>query len=284
MTLEDRLREAMTARTSSVEPSADGLHRIEEKLMDARRDTNRTRVLVGIGAIAAAIAVVVGVLAITGDDENKVDTAAPTTESTTTTTTGPTTTESTTTTVFAPTVDPTTAVFPDPASSRRFDDPGALVRAFATDLLGFREPIVGELMQGDSRSGEIEVRAHAEGNPTTVLVRQLEDDTWFVLGSVAETIRLDAPAAGATIASPQPLEGAAMAFEGQVDVLLYADGVEEPIASTYVMGRGDGVMGDFTGELTFEAPAGAQHGVLVLYEAGAEDGSTIAATVIRVHF
>jgi hypothetical protein len=43
-------------------------------------------------------------------------------------------------------------------------------------------------------------------------------------------------------------------------------------------------MGPFSGELAFDLPADAQHGVLVLLEPSAEDGSTIAATVIRVHF
>lgn len=281
MTREERLRAVMIARTSSVEPSADGLYRIEEKLMDARRDTNRTRMLVGIGAIAAAIAVVVGFLALRDDGGEKVDTAASTTE---TTSTAETTTSETTTTELALTVDPTTAVFPDPSTSRRFDDPAALVQSFAVDMLGFRDPILGDFAQGDSRSGEIEVRARAEGQPTTVMVRQLEDDTWFVLGASVASIRIDTPAAGTTITSPQALEGAAMAFEGNVVVRLFADGVTEPITETFVTGRGDGVMGDFTGELTFEAPADAQHGVLVLFEPSAEDGSTIAATVIRVHF
>ena len=34
MTIEDRLRRAIDARTSSVEPSDDGLERITEKLLD----------------------------------------------------------------------------------------------------------------------------------------------------------------------------------------------------------------------------------------------------------
>ena len=279
MTPEDRLRAAITNRTSSVEPAPDGLHRIEEKLMEARRTTNRNRVLVGIGSAAAVIALVVGVLALSGDDTKKIDVVASTTTEATTTT------DSTGTTApGSTTVDPTLPVFPDPSTSRRFDDPKAAAQAFATELLGFADPVVGELMQGDARSGEIEVRSFDGGMPTSVLVRQLEDDSWFVIGSVVESIRLDTPPQGATISSPQTLTGAASAFEGQVNVRLYADGVKEPIGETYVMGRGDGVLGDFTGELTFDVPAGAQHGVLVLFEPSAKDGSTIAATVIRVHF
>lgn len=279
MTTEDRLRAAMRARASSVEPAPDGLQLIKENLMDTERVAGRNRVLLGIGAAAAVAAVVVGALTIAnGDDE--ISTVA----STTTTGDGDdTTTPGETTTSRAPTVDRSVPVFPDPATSRRFDDPQAVTVSFARDLLGFSDPIVGEYQAGDSRSGEVELRAFAESTPTIVLVRQLEDNTWFVLGATVDSIRLDAPEGAATISSPEPLRGAALAYEGHVDVALYADGIAEPIATTYVTGAGD-EMGDFSGELTFEVPNGVRDGVLVLSEGGGEDGATIRATVIRVHF
>ncbi|MGQ0434424.1 MAG: Gmad2 immunoglobulin-like domain-containing protein [Microthrixaceae bacterium] len=282
MTAEDRMRAAMRARASSVEPAPDGLQQIKEKLMDAERVTGRNRVLLGIGAAAAVAAVVVGALAIANDDD-EISTVAstPTTGDDGTTTTPDD--GTTTTTSRAPTVDRSVPVFPDPATSRRFDDPQALTVSFARDLLGFSDPIVGEYQAGDNRSGEVELRAFAQSAPTIVIVRQLEDDTWFVLGATVESIRLDAPEAAATISSPEQLRGAAHAFEGHVGARLYADGIAEPIAETYVIGRGD-EMGDFSGELTFEVPNGVDDGVLVLFEASAEDGATIRATVIRVHF
>lgn len=281
MTTEDRMRAAMRARASRVEPAPDGLQQIKEKLMDAERVTGRNRVLLGIGAAAAVAAVVVGALAIANDDD-EISTVASTT---TTGDDGSTTTpdDGTATTSRAPTVDRSVPVFPDPATSRRFDDPKAVTLSFARDLLGFSDPIVGEYQAGDSRSGEVELRAFAQSAPTIVIVRQLEDDTWFVLGATVESIRLDSPEAAATISSPEPLRGAAHAFEGHVGVKLYADGIAEPIAETYVTGRGD-EMGDFSGELTFEVPNGVRDGVLVLSEGGGEDGATIRATVIRVHF
>jgi len=279
MTTEDRLRAAMRDRASSVDPAPDGLQQIKEKLMDAERVTTRNRVLLGIGTAAAAAAVVVAALAIANDDDDSINTVA----STTTTADGTTTPADPTTTSIAPTVDRSVPVFPDPATSRRFDDPQALTVSFARELLGFSDPIVGDFQAGDSRSGEVELRAFAQSSPTVVLVRQLEDDTWFVLGASVESIRLDSPTSAATISSPEPLRGAAHAFEGHVGVKLYADGITEPIAETYVTGRGD-EMGDFSGELTFEVPNGVDDGVLVLFEASAEDGATIRATVIRVHF
>ena len=60
------------------------------------------------------------------------------------------------------------------------------------------------------------------------------------------------------------------------------DGVQEPIARTNVTGRGDGVLGDFTGELAFTNDSGAAYGVLVLTEPSARDGATVTAAVIRV--
>ena len=111
--------------------------------------------------------------------------------------------------------------------------------------------MLGEFQQGDARSGEIELRSFAEGAPSVVLLRQLEDDAWYVIGVTTDSIRLTTPAIGDTLASPQPLEGQAYAYEGNVLVRLFADGVQEPIGQTNVTGRGDGVLGDFTGELEF---------------------------------
>ncbi len=292
MTPEDRLRQAIESRTSRVEPSADAFRTIEEKLMDAQHHDNRKRLLIGLGAAAAVIAVVVGALVIADDDDDTSVTAdsSTTTESTTTTTTEATTTTvqettTTTTTTTSPPlqgVNPDLAVFPDPTGSRRFDDPVAAATAFAADLVGYSNPVVGPFAQGDSRSGEVEVRGFAQGQPTIVLLRQLEDDTWFVIGATTESIQLTTPASGDTIASPQPLQGSAYAFEGTVNVRLHVDGVQEPVAETFVTGRGDGVLGDFVGEIGFSNATGATHGVLVLTAEGGEDGAPIQAQVLRV--
>ncbi|MEO7429124.1 MAG: Gmad2 immunoglobulin-like domain-containing protein, partial [Acidimicrobiales bacterium] len=280
MTPEDRLRSAINHRTTGVEPSPDALQRIEEKLMSAQRATNRNRVLLGIGAVAAAAAVVVGVLAFTGDDE-KIDTAGST--STTAGAPSSSTTEATSTTAPTATIDASVPVFPDATTSRRFDDPVAVTRAFAVELLGFVDPVVGDYQAGDSRSGEVEIRAFSGGNPTTVAVRRLQDDTWFAISASSATIRLDSPTSDAPIQSPTPLTGAAFAFEGHVAVRLYTDGSTVPIAETFVTGGGD-QMGSFSGQLKYATPIVVRDGMLVLLEPSAKDGSTVQATVIRVHF
>ena len=278
MSTEDRLRQAIEARTSQVEPSPDGLSRIEEKLMDAQRSDTRKRVLIGLGAAAAVAALVVAAVVLTDDDDEPVSsdgTSTSTTEETTTTE------PSTTTTTTFQGVDLDTPIYPDPTTSQRFSDPESAAREFAL-WAAYTDPVIGEFQQGDGRSGEIEVRAFAEGAPSVVLLRQLEDDAWYVIGVSTDAIRLTTPQIGDTLTSPQPLEGQAYAFEGTVLVRLYADGVQEPIGETFVTGRGDGVLGDFSGEIEFTNDTGATHGVLVLYSPSGEDGGTIEVSAIRV--
>jgi hypothetical protein len=284
VSIEERLRAAITARTTGIEGSPDALHRIEERLMETERAADRNRWLYALGGAAAAVAVVVGVLAVTGDDDEEpvlTDDTTTTTESTTTTTTTEPTTTSTTT--FTAVVDPAVPIFPDPATSRRFDAPEALVQAFVTEMVGMTSPVVGPFQQGDSRSGEVEVRGFPQGAPTVVLVRQLEDDTWFVIGAETDSIRPAQPVSGATVSSPQALTGQAYAFEGTVQVRMLADGASQPVGATFVTGRGDGVLGDYSGQIEFD-PAGAQHGVLLYTSEGGEDGSPIAFVAHRVHF
>ena len=249
---------------------------------DDGRDDGRNRLLLGLGAGLAVLAAIAAVVMLRDDDPVATTGTSLTTTTTDATTTSTEATTTSTSEAAPPAVDPAQAVFPDPTSARRFDDPVAVATAFATDLVGFSAPVVGAFQQGDSRSGEVEVRAVADGAVTVVLVRQLDDDTWFVIGATTDSIRLTTPAQGAAITSPQPLAGMAYAFEGTVDVRLYADGTEEPIATTFVTGRGDGVLGDFTGELAFTDDTGAAYGVLVLSSEAGPDNAPGAATAIRV--
>lgn len=209
-----------------------------------------------------------------GDDEG----ATPTTARPTTTSTVAPTTSTTTA------VDTSTAVWPWASSTTRYTDPVAAAKGYAVDFVGFRDPIVGEFMQGDSRSGEVEVRAKAAGPATTVFVRQLgADDTWWVLGSATGNIELTVPDTGAIVTSPLQLAGRARAFEGTVQVEVREDGRRQPIGSGVVTGSGDGTLGPFEGSVTFTAPA-ARDGALVLLTTSAEDGRVWEAGAIRLHF
>jgi len=246
--------------------------------MDAHRSDTRKRVLIGLGAAAAVVALVLAAVVLTDDDDEPV-----TSDETTTTSESTTTTETTTTSTTIPFqgVDLDVPVFPDPTTSQRFDDPNAAAQAFAT-FAGFTQPVVGDFQQGDARSGEVEIRAFEGGAPTVVLLRQLEDDAWYVIGATTDSIQLATPEPRAAISSPQELTGQAYAYEGNVVVRLFVDGVQEPIAQTNVTGRGDGVLGDFTGQLEFSNDTGATHGVLVLNGTSGEDGGATEVAALRV--
>jgi Immunoglobulin-like domain of bacterial spore germination len=240
-----------------------------------------------IVALAVAVAVIIALIAaLVWPDDSSDETATepgttevPTTEAPTT---APSTAPSTTTPAAEP-GDTATAVFPDPDTSRRFDDPVAAARWFAVDFVGFVDPVVGEFLQGDARSGEVEIRPQADGPATTVFVRQLgSDGTWWVLGSTTHDIVLDAPAAGDEITSPVALTGSALAFEGHVDVEVRQDGALEPIGTGFVTGGGD-VARPFSGEVEFATPT-AERGALVLHTTSAEDGRVWQAVVTRIAF
>lgn len=265
-------------------------------------EARRRKVLLVVLAVLALLAgALVGVVvAGDGDDEpeptttsvttsppTSADTPATTSEVTTPPTTAvPTTVAPTTATTVAPTtppVDTSTAVFPAASTGARFDDPVAAARAFAVDFVGFTDPLVGEFMQGDARSGEVEVRPTARGPVTTVFVRQLgADGSWWVLGSATTNVTLTTPAAGARITSPVTVRGAALAFEGNVGVEVRADGRPRPVGTGTVTAGGDEVR-PFEGRITFTSP-GEGHGSLLLLTHSGEDGRVWQAATLRVRF
>jgi hypothetical protein len=251
----------------------------EERLMDAPGSTNRTRILFGLGAAIVVIAVVLGVLALTGDDDTDVDTSGTTTTSAVATTT-----TAVTTTTAGSTVDVSQAMWPRAGTSQRFDDPVSAARSFAVDFVGMIEPVMGDFQAGDSRSGEVEVRPLVDGPVTTVFVRQLQDDTWFVLGAVTENVTLASPEVGATIECPLTLTGEALAFEGTVAVAIRDDVSDEPIGTGFVTGGGTEVA-PFEGQVDCDLsalPEGDQYGSIVLTTEGGEDGRAWQAAAVRV--
>lgn len=207
---------------------------------------------------------------------------APTTAASATSTTGAT---STSTPTISPPATPTQAVvWPDPDSGTRFATPDAAARSFAVDLAGFADPVLGEFQAGDGRSGEIELRPRPTGPVSTILLRQVgSDDSWSVIAVVNENIVITQPAAGDVVANPMVLVGQARAFEGHVDVRLFAHGQTEPIATGFVTGRGDGVLGPFDSTLEWP-PATQGPGILVLSTSSAEDGPLWDVAAIPINF
>jgi hypothetical protein len=241
----------------------------------------RRWLLIGLG-VASLVALLVALLIDRSSDDDEETVGSTTTETTAaSTTTEPETTTSTTTTVV---LDTSTAVWPTVASGITYDDPVAAARGFAVDFVGFDDPVVGEFQQGDSRSGEVEVRPTADGPVTTVLVRQLSgSEQWWVLGAATANIVVTEPETGAAIASPVRLQGTSTAFEANVAVALYEDDTASPIGTGFVMGGSMGELGPFDGSLEFAAPS-SSHGALVFTTSSMEDGSIWEASVLRVAF
>jgi hypothetical protein len=238
---------------------------------DGDGSKRRTGFLIGVASVAVVLAAV-AVVAVTDDDDDP-GAAAPTT-----TTTAP-----STTTTTAP-ADLSTAVWPASGSGIEIKDPAETARRFAVDFLGFVDPVVGEFMAGDARSGEVEIRPTRDGPVTTVFVRLLgTTGAWFVLGAATGAIQIEAPEALAAISSPVRLQGRSTAFEANVQTELRVDGVRKPIAEGYVMGGSMGEMGPFDGTLAFPNPS-APSGALILSTYSMENGNIWEASVLRVHF
>jgi hypothetical protein len=293
MTIEDRLRQAIEARTRSVEPSPDALQRITERLdqetlMDCRSFPTRTR-----WAVAAAAAVVLVVAAIVGgvmlqdgdDAPDRVDVVdRPSTTDPTTPTTTPT--PQTTAVTTPPTTGSTgagsppapdavsdrrSAIWPRPSSSVTFATPEAAARSFARYYAFFVDPVVGTFHAGaDSQSGEVPVRAFADGPASRVLVRQLGDGKWYVMGSLAPDITVTSPQAGAAgglVCPLQTLSGTALAYEGTVQVRIDAfrpDGDHEEIGRGFVTGSGSPPAGPFSGSVDCRYPTNQVEDYVVL--------------------
>lgn len=211
-------------------------------------------------------------------------TGSSTTTTASSTTTQPTslTTQSTTSTTESPGIYES-AVWPWPNSSIRYTDPVDAARGFAEDFVGFTDPIIGEFMEGDSRSGEVAIQPVADGPITVVFVRQLDsDNTWWVLGTETANITIDQPSTLSTIDSPLAVTGIALAFEGDVNVVLRADGSLQPLVEDLVTGGRDEPR-PFEGTFEWTNP-GEGAGALIVLSAGGEDGRIWEAAVVRVLF
>ena len=117
-----------------------------------------------------------------------------------------------------------------PASDVVFATAEEAAEDFVTNALGV-PPTLGELQQGDARSGEIEVFSPGEGNGTQIvrsrlLLRQLgPDDGWFVLAAVNDETTITSPAAmGEVPAAPLEVTGQGRGFEGNLVVRAFVAG------------------------------------------------------------
>lgn len=264
-----------------------------------RRDegpADRTRVLLYVvGAILAVVVVAfAAVLALRGGDNHGATGTPATTPSVTSTTSVTTTTSASSQTTTASATSQTTSpatlapqeaasvVWPEPGGGTVYGDPIEAAVSMATELVGFTSPVVGEFQQGDSRSGEVPIRPTRQGPISTVLVRQLSDGHWYVLGASSDDLRLESPNAGSQVSSPMTVSGQSRAFEGTILVSVLARGDTEPLARKPLQGGSNADLGPFSGTVRFDAPSGGGAGVVMLTTDSAKDGSIRQATVVPV--
>jgi immunoglobulin-like protein involved in spore germination len=187
------------------------------------------------------VVVTAALLAACGSDESG---GATTTSEVVVTTTQPaattTTTQPAVTTTTTATQPVVTTTLPEPArpaiwpvADVVFDTPEAAAADFLAKVFG-DGPVLGEFRAADSRSGEIEVFASAEGVPLTVarsvlLLRQLgPSDGWFVFAAVNDHATVSLPESGSVVpAGPLTIEGVARGFEATI------------VVSAFVAGRAD---------------------------------------------
>lgn len=246
-----------------------------------------------LGVLAAVLAIVLIVVLAGDDDDEDVTTDSTTTteqptstteeETTTSTTEATTTTTSTTEPGGLPDAEAANVVWPDPEGDLRYDEPMAAVEGFAEDLLGFVDPMYSEFMAGDSRSGEVEVRRFADGPATTVAVRQMSDDAWYVLFAATSEVELSEPTAQTAIDTPLQVAGRSRSFEGQVRIAVYERGSTEPLGEGFVTGGSGEALEPFSGEIDWDNPGGGW-GVVVASTEGGPDGTVLVATAIPVGF
>lgn len=254
----------------------------------------RTRWL--LGGAAALIVLIVGIVALVLDDDDDdgevvSDTTTTTADDEDTTTTSESTTsttaQSTSSTAETPTRIPdaeaVNVVWPAPDGDVRYEEAEAAVQSFAEDLVGFESPLLGAYQAGDSRSGEIEVRAADDGPVTTVFVRQMSDDHWYVLGAATEGIELQEPIAGTAIDDPLLVSGRGRGFEGVLRVAVH-DRTSGDVLGDGAVAAGSGPdLAAFDGEIAWDNPGGGW-GVVVVSGASGEDGSVWDAVAVPVGF
>lgn len=246
-----------------------------------------------LGAVVVVLLIVLFVVA-SGDDDDDVtadDTTTSVEESTTTEVDETTTSAAETTTSTPPTSSPgavtdeeaATVVWPDPFEGAGLEDPVEAATDFATEVLGFEDPVVGEMQQGDSRSGEVEVRPVADGPVTTIGVRQMSDDRFYVLFAGTSEVELVSPTAGSAIDHPLQVEGWGRGFEGQIAIRVHDRVTGDVLGEGFVTGSAGEEYEPFTGEISWDNPGGGW-GAVVAAVAGGADGTTWAATALPVGF
>ncbi len=189
---------------------------------------------------------------------------------------------------------------PNGPRDQTFTNPVETAKAFADRYLG----MVGPVTFGPPAAvagGRVEVKVGfgtgeggvpiADPQPTMSVIllgggADADQGPWTVVGATSPNIVVNQPVALARISSPVTVRGAAATFEGNVVVQVREDGMlkDRRLGQGFVTGRGDGVLGDFGGEIPFDAPSKSAGAVVFLAPSAADGQGTIAAAVVKVSF
>jgi hypothetical protein len=161
----------------------------------------------------------------------------------TTTTTAVTTTPDTTSTVTTTTggvVLAQPAIWPE--ADVVFATPEEAAADFVRTVLGV-EPLLGEYMGGDSRSGEIEVFSPAETTPVSRGLLDLRilapNDGWFVIGAANPNATISSPEVYTEVpAGPLTVEGVARGHEGTVVITAFLAGDADAVFDQVITSGG----------------------------------------------
>jgi Immunoglobulin-like domain of bacterial spore germination len=219
--LEDRLRTAVRAHAAGVQADDRSLDTIRTRVRTAKH--RRRAVVVGAG-IAAAVALAVAVPRL--GDEGRIDTIddpGPTTTVVPPSTTTPPGSASTTVAPPPPSIDIDEVLWPDPARELTAD-PVEAVRGFVGGPLGLSDPLLSPFRQTEPGAGEVDVFAQGESGQTvdrvasTVILRRLDGEHWFVTGAASPDVEIDTPEPLAIVSSPLDVAGRVRGYEGTVNV------------------------------------------------------------------
>jgi Immunoglobulin-like domain of bacterial spore germination len=261
--LEERLRTAVHAQTAGVQAEDASLDAIRTRVRAAKR--RRRAVLAGAG-IAAALAVAVAVPRL--GDEGRVETfnqPGPTTSVAPPTTTAPG--SSTTVTPPPASVDVDQVLWPNPAGELTAD-PLDAVRGFLSGPLGISDAPLSPFRETEPGVGDVDVYARGEAGQTldrvasTVTLRRLDGQHWFVTGAVSSDVEIETPEPLATVSSPLDVSGRVRGHEGTVNVWMLDRFGGDRVDSDPATGTGGSErLEPFSAEVSFVAN-GTQRGAL----------------------
>jgi hypothetical protein len=289
--LEERLRTAVQAHAAGVQTDDGSLDVIRTRVRAARR--RRRAVLAGAG-VAAVVALAVVVPRLGNDGRvSTSDQPAPTTTTVEppSTTTPPTTpaTPSTTVSPAPPAADLDQAMWPDPAGSARYADPVDAARSFVEGFFAVDAPL-SEFRAGEPGVGEVDVFSRDENGQasgrvaTTLSLRQLDGQYWWVTAAASASVHIDSPQPLADVSPPLRVSGRGSGFEGTVivEVRDRSGSYGELGEGVTIAGAGE-VLEPFSVDVDFDRPA-SSYGIVVAQTDSGLSGVLSGVTAFPVRF